>query len=70
MQYLTRRGVGVNGRDEARDFHVVGPPLFYATGQGQVEKVRWLLGHGADPGVEERRDGAPVVRTDGNGGGI
>ena len=71
MQYLTGKGVVVNGRDEARGFHVVGPPLFYATGQGQVEKVRWLLGHGADPGVEERRrDGAPVVRTDGNEGGI
>lgn len=71
MQYLTRKGVVVNRRDEARGFHVVGPPLFYATRQGQVEKMRWLLGHGADPGVEERRrDGAPVVRTDGNGGGI
>ena len=54
MEYLVGKGVDVNGSDEARGFRAVGPPLFYAVRQGQVEKVRWLLGHGADPRVEGR----------------
>ena len=54
MEYLVGKGVDVNGNDEARGFQAVGPPLLYAIRQGQVEKVRWLLGHGADPRVEGR----------------
>ena len=61
MEYLIGKDVNVNGSDEARGFHAVGPPLFYAIRQGQVEKVRWLLGHGADPRVEGR-GGATALR--------
>ena len=52
MEYLVGKGVDVNASDEARGFQAVGPPLLYAVRQGQLEKVRWLLGHGADPRVE------------------
>lgn len=52
MEYLVGKGVDVNGSDEARGFQAVGSPMFYAIRQGQVEKVRWLLGHGADPRLE------------------
>ena len=51
MEYLIGKGVDVNASDEARAFQAVGPPLFYAVRQGQVEKVRWLFGLGADPRV-------------------
>ena len=61
MEYLVGKGVDVNGSDEARGFRAVGPPLFYAIRQGQVEKVRWLLGHGADPRVEAK-GGATALR--------
>lgn len=61
MEYLIGKGVDVNRSDEARGFQAVGPPLFYAIRQGQLEKVRWLLGHGADPRVEGR-GGATVLR--------
>lgn len=54
MEYLIGKGVDVNGSDEARGLQAVGPPLFYAISQGQVEKARWLLRHGADPRVDGR----------------
>ncbi len=54
MEYLVGKGVDVNGSDGARGVRAVGPPLLYAVRQGQVEKVRWLLGHGADARVEGR----------------
>lgn len=55
------KGVDVNGSDEARGFQAVGPPLLYAIRQGQVEEMRWLLGHGIDPRVEGR-GGATALR--------
>lgn len=62
MEYLLSKGCDVNASDEeARGFHAVGPPLLYAIRQGQAEKVRWLLGHGADARVEGR-GGATALR--------
>lgn len=61
MEYLVGKGVDVDGSDETMGFRAVGPPLFYAIRQGQVEKVRWLLGHGADPRVQGR-GGATALR--------
>lgn len=57
MEYLLGKGCDINADDEARGFHAVGPSLFYAIRQGQVENVRWLLEPGAD------------VRVEGSGGG-
>ncbi|KAF6225512.1 hypothetical protein HO133_009512 [Letharia lupina] len=61
MEYLLRKGCDINAGDEARGFQAVGPPLFYAIRQGQVQKVRWLLAHGADARVEGR-GGATALR--------
>ena len=51
MQLLVERGADVNKREE---HHSNAPrfPIQSATMVGAVQRVKWLLDHGADPTVE------------------
>lgn len=50
MELLVDRGAGVNDRIVSR--HMVPPyPLEVAIMAGAVERVKWLLEQGADPGL-------------------
>ena len=53
--------------EKARGFQAVGPPLFYAIRQAQVEKVWWLLRHGADPRVEGRGGATALLMAEQTG---
>ena len=49
MEHLLELGVDINGMDEVQGPYGRGTPLHYAAISGRVERVRFLLEHGADP---------------------
>lgn len=49
MTHLVALGFDVNGSDEVRGSFAIGTPLHYAIRAGSVEKIKFLLGKGADP---------------------
>lgn len=51
MQLLVEAGADVNKRDESR-YMVPRLPVLLATMAGAIERVRWLVEHGADPAAE------------------
>ncbi|KAL9059000.1 MAG: hypothetical protein Q9162_001388 [Coniocarpon cinnabarinum] len=51
MELLVEKGADVNQRDESR-YMVPRLPILLATMAGAVERVKWLLDHGADPEAE------------------
>ncbi|KAJ4013727.1 hypothetical protein NW752_005438 [Fusarium irregulare] len=69
MEFLVNRGAGVNDRIVSR--YLVPPyPLEVAIMAGAVERVKWLLERGADPGLQgyygkKIRDWPPQLVNDG-----
>lgn len=49
MTHLVALGFDVNGSDVVRGHYAIGTPLHYAISAGSVEKIKFLLGKGADP---------------------
>ncbi|KAI9841871.1 MAG: hypothetical protein M1837_000341 [Sclerophora amabilis] len=55
MTHLLSLGLDVNGSDDSRGVYRFGTPLHHASRCGGIEKVRFLLAHGADPEIRCRR---------------
>ncbi|OJZ84824.1 hypothetical protein ASPFODRAFT_62699 [Aspergillus luchuensis CBS 106.47] len=60
MDHLLRRGADVNEFGYPAFLHFGGTPLHAASYQGNLPAVKWLLEHGADPGVEDAQGSKPL----------
>ncbi|GKZ74253.1 ankyrin-2 [Aspergillus niger] len=60
MEHLIQRGADVNEFGYPAFLHFGGTPLHAASYQGNLLAVKWLLEHGAKPGVEDAQGSRPL----------
>ncbi|OJJ77415.1 hypothetical protein ASPBRDRAFT_202394 [Aspergillus brasiliensis CBS 101740] len=60
MEHLLQCGADVNEFGYPAFLHFGGTPLHAASYQGNLPAVRWLLEHGANPGLEDSQGSTPL----------
>jgi ankyrin repeat protein len=64
MEHLLNLGVDIDCVDDVQGPHNHGTPLHYAARFGKIERLRFLLEHGANPEIKNRRWRTPLEEAE------